>query len=224
MAVPTRGISPACRSCRVVPWVSMAVSRRHSAGMAVSPTAGIKARRAVSMTACLLTASGNFKPEHRDGGGVSLSRMSQALQPSSVNLHVFGDPFDAHELKLLLGLPCAARITETVKTPLSSVHRLAGARQVCEVVLGTFTAPFTVATACLLAPYPETCLHPISAGRSKYTQSLKHASPGMGRRQPTPNHTLPLETCRERASHCTSVSELIKTPPHVSRAVDILPR
>ena len=217
MAAPTQGTSPTCRSCRVAPCVHGCLLFDGLAPDAILPGCQSRQRRGSRqeeqscLNDSLLTASGNFKPEHRDGGGVSRSRMSQALQPSSVDLHVFGDPFDAHKLKLLLGLPCAAEHYRDGQD--ASVLRPPTGWGHASVVLGTFTAPFTAATACLLASYPETCLHPISAGRSKYTQSLKHASPGVGRRQPTPKHTLPLETCRERASHCTSVSELIKTPP-----------
>lgn len=79
----------------------------------------------------LLTGSGNFRPERRDGCGGSLSRIVSDLATSSVDLHVFGDPFDAHELRLLHRLLAyATRITETVRAPLSSVHQLPGATQV----------------------------------------------------------------------------------------------
>lgn len=102
----------------------------------------------------------NFKPEHRDDDvRFTQPGLSETLQPSSVDLHVFDCPFDVHDLPQAtparyLAQPALPRRPRRV---LSYVLRPPVGRSPAGVVLGTFTAPLAASGH---APDPETLSAP----------------------------------------------------------------
>lgn len=135
--------------------------------------------------------------------------LSETLQPPSVDLHVFGCPFDVHDLPQAtlaryLAQPALPRRPRRV---LSSVLRPPVGRSPVGVALGTFTAPLAASGH---APDPETLSAPY-LGRAEKTHKVSDVHtqyPGMGRWQPAPRHTRTLKRSREAARrplHSTSI-------------------